>query len=323
MTVSNVMRGRSGIVAPETTKRVLAAVRELKYAPVAQPTIQSRHVETRTIGLVFDDVEIEDAWGAPTFRGMRHSARARGYDLLTLLRAPADWMLDNHELHFLDRRSDGMIFLVPRERTRVLETLVQHRIPTVSCFQDDVPPGVATVVLDNFDALKQATEYLIARGHRKILHIAGWEERSDFRRRREGYEAALRAARLRPHILQMRSLVDYSWLAPLRTLLERRAITAIVCAADDHALPIFPLAQELGLSIPHDFSITGMDDIPAAAEHGLTTFRFSCEDVGRYAVEAIVGMIAGAEPQQCSQVLPVEMVERHSVAPLPIKRGVK
>lgn len=129
MTVSNVMHGRSGKVSLATIERVLAVVRELEYAPVPQPTTQGRAVETRIIGLVFDTIAIDDVWGLPTYRGMCEGAQAHSYDLLTMLRAPADWMLDSHELHFLDRRSDGLVFLVPKERTRALETLVQHRIP--------------------------------------------------------------------------------------------------------------------------------------------------------------------------------------------------
>jgi DNA-binding LacI/PurR family transcriptional regulator len=326
VTVSNVLRGRNGRASQETRERVLLAAREFNYAPVSQPMVQSRHVETRTIGLVFDHVVIEDAWGLPTYRGMIEKAREHGYDLLTLLRAPADWMLDSHELHFLDRRSDGLVFLVPTERARVLETLVQHHIPAAACFVNDVPEGVATVVLDDFGTMKRATEYLIAHGHRKIILIAEVEERSDFRARREGYESAMRQARLPPNVLQLPGLNEqgcYRWEAEFQRRLERRAFTAVVAIDDDYALHAANLVEAAGLSVPGDVSIIGMDDIPAAAPRGLTTFRVSCEEVGRYAVEAIVRMIAGDDYQACSRVLPAELVERNSVAPPKLKRAEK
>src|SRR5690349_20383217 len=102
MTVSNVIHGRSSKVSPETCERVLQAIRELEYTPVAQPAMQSRHVETRIIGLIFDSIEPEDYWGTMTFRGLRDAAKTHGYDLLTILRAPERWMLDREELNFLD-----------------------------------------------------------------------------------------------------------------------------------------------------------------------------------------------------------------------------
>src|SRR5687768_13962103 len=114
VTASNVVRGRYEQMSEETRERVLEAMRELNYAPIAQPTMQSRHVETRIIGLVFDNIEPEDYWGTLTFRGLRDAAQHHGYDLLTILRAPARWMPNPEELRFLDRRSDGFIFIVPK-----------------------------------------------------------------------------------------------------------------------------------------------------------------------------------------------------------------
>ena len=321
MTVSNVMRGRNGIVAPETMERVLAAVRELGYAPVPQPTRQGRRVETRTIGLVFDLIEVEDIWGAPTYRGMRAAAKQLDYDLLTLLRERPDWMLDQTELQFLDRRSDGFIFAVPKERERVLETLVKHSIPVVSCFIDDVPTGVAAIVLDNADAMRQAVNHVFHLGHREIVHIAGLEARTDFRHRRQGFEAAIRAAGLEPRVLQWKAMRDVSWLAELKPLLERKSVTAVICTDDSSAVHVLRLAQSMGLSVPQDLSIVGMDNQPEAANVGLTSIGFSCEEVGQKAVRAVVRMIEGEAPESCNCVVPVQLVERSSVAP-PKPKGI-
>lgn len=52
MTVSNVLRGRTDLVAEETRSRVLHAVHSLDYAPV-RTSAQNRHVRTNTLGVVF------------------------------------------------------------------------------------------------------------------------------------------------------------------------------------------------------------------------------------------------------------------------------
>ena len=69
---------------------------------------------------------------------------------------------------------------------------------------------------------------------------------------------------------------------------------------------------EWGYRVPEDVSIIGMDDVTLAEARGLTTFRFSSEDVGHFAVEAAVGMMQGKSPEECTRVVPVELVERQS-----------
>lgn len=115
----------------------------------------------------------------------------------------------------------------------------------------------------------------------------------------------------------------YDWAAEFQKLLKRRAVTAVIAANDDYALRALAAVKEIGLSVPADISIIGMDDIPDAASHGLTTLRFSCEEVGRCAVEAVVRMITGEKSRACSRVLPVQMIERSSVAPLTEPKNLK
>ena len=187
MTVSRVLSDRNGSsVAEETRQRVLQAARELEYVPIAQPAMQSRHIETRIIGLVFDGTDFEGLWGLPTFLGLREAALQHGYDLLTILRRPPEWALDKAELHFLDRRTDGLIFILPRERNKVFKTLRRENIPVVSCFIDDVPRGVPSITIDNQGAMQLAVKHLTGKGHRRILHLTINDERSDFAERQSG-----------------------------------------------------------------------------------------------------------------------------------------
>ncbi len=313
MTVSNVMNGRSGKVSPETLERVLSVVRELDYVPIPQPARQSRHVETRIIGLLFDEIEMEDIWGAEAYRGMRGSARELGYDLLTLLRLQKREHLKQDELRFLDRRSDGFIFLVPHERYQVLETLVENGIPAVTCFTGGAPPGVATVTLDNAGAMRIATEKFLELGHRNIAHLAGRDNRSDFRDRRLGYESVMETAGLEPVHVEMGGREHAAWLPELKALLKEKKITALACSNDNSALVALDALTEWGYRVPEDVSIIGMDDLAVTEARGLTSFHFSSEDVGRFAVEAAVGMMQGKSSEECTRVVPVELVERESV----------
>jgi len=319
VTVSNVLRGRDGRASEATRERVLEAARVLRYAPVAQPTIQSRHVRTNIIGMVFDHIDVEDYWGTTTYCGLRDGAMERNFDLLTLLRARPDWMVDAEELSFLDRRSDGFIFILPRERDAVLKVLVEHRIPVVTCYVRNVPEGVSTVDIDNADSMRQAVEHLAKNGHQRILHLAGPQERDDFKERLAGFEKGAKENRVQAFTMPLSHPGDTSWEQKILPFITRHKITAVACASDNMALDLWNLARTNGLDVPGQLSIIGMDDLPIAGERGLTTIRFSGAEVGRLAARTLIRRIDREEDQPFRyehHIVPVHLVERNSVAAL-------
>lgn len=316
VTVSNVLRGRTGRASMATRSRVLKAAKTLRYAPVAGPATQKRHVETRVIGLIFDGAPLEGLWGMPAFWGMREAAVERDYDLLTMLRVRPDWMLDQEELQFLDRRSDGFIFIAPYNRYQMLEVLVSHQLPSVACFTTDVPESVPVIVLDDFGAMQQSVQHLIAHGHQRILHLTTDFKRSDFAERQRGYEQTMRQAGLQPVVLADETLkTTNSADTFLRTIRQHR-ITAVACSSDGWAAYVLKVAQANGIRIPEDLSVVGMDDVAESEKYGLTSIRFSCEEMGRRAMEVIVDLIQGGDGKSVNRVIPVKLVERSSVATL-------
>ena len=319
VTVSNVLRGRDGRASEATRERVLEAARVLRYAPVAQPTIQSRHIRTNIIGMVFDHIDVEDYWGTTTYCGLRDGAMERNFDLLTLLRARPDWMVDAEELSFLDRRSDGFIFILPRNRDAVLKVLVEHRIPVVTCYAHNAPKGVSTVDIDNADAMRQAVAHLTQNGHQRILHLAGPQQRDDFKERLAGFAKGAKENRAQPFTMPLLHPGDVSWEQKILPYIRRHKITAVACASDNLALELSHLARENGLDIPRQLSIIGMDDLPVAGERGLTTVRFSGAEVGRMAARTLIRRIDREEDQPFQSehhIVPVHLVERNSVARL-------
>jgi len=248
---------------------------------------------------------------------MREVAVEHVYDLLTMLRVRPDWMMDQEELQFLDRRSDGFIFIAPGNRYQTLEVLVKHKLPVVACFTNDVPEEVPAIMLDNAGAMHQAVDHLIARGHQRILFLTASMDRSDFKTRQSGFEEAMNQAGLLPKVLLVRDLQEPGCEEKLVTTLARQQITAVVCATDTLAYAVWDVMENKGRSVPQDLSIIGMDDLAESAQRGLTSIRYSCEEVGRRTIEAIVSLMQGGVAKSMNSVVPVELVERASVASLP------
>ena len=317
VTVSNVLRGIDSRASVETRERVLAAVRELNYIPVAQPTVQRRRTATRVIGVLLDCLEFEDPWGMPTYRGLREGAERHGYDLLTLRRDPPRRAAEPPETRFLDHRCDAFVFLSPH-RPPMLEALVRHGVPAVTCFTDDVPEGVAAIMIDNELAMRQSVDYLVAQGHRRIAYLGDDAVRRDFEQRLAGYAAAMVEHGLDG--LSHRAIGGPASMpraaAEALAMGQRGDITAIACANDGFALEFHHQATSAGLRIPDDLSIVGLDDLPEAREYGLTTFHVCYDEVGRRAMDAVVALINGESAQSASRAVSVRLVERSSVGPI-------
>jgi LacI family transcriptional regulator len=321
MTVSNVLRGRTGEVSEDTRQRVLDAVAALNYVPVAA-TRQNRHVETHLLGLVPYSLDLtETALDTATYRGIYPAAREADYDLLLLLRSQSPLFTDREETRFLDRRSDGFLFISPGmgDWQRVLDALSREQVPTLVLYRRDVPEGVAWVDPDNEGIVALALERLRQAGHTRIGYLAG--PRDDFRRREGGevrrvarnFDSAAREAafaRLQPGG-DVLTGVSAGWVVP-EDLVEnicRAGVTAVLAENDQLALQLLPAAQK------HRLSVIGIDDLPESARAGLTTVRFGYENVGRQAVEAWLALRSGTEASACSRVVPGILIERASIYP--------
>jgi DNA-binding LacI/PurR family transcriptional regulator len=91
--------------------------------------------------------------------------------------------------------------------------------------------------------------------------------------------------------------------------------TALLCLSDELALGAIRAASDLGLRVPHDVSVVGFDDTPAAqwADPPLTTIRQDLVEKGRVAAELALNLLDGARPP-APITLPATLIERASTA---------
>jgi len=177
--------------------------------------------------------------------------------------------------------------------------------------------GAATVNLDIADGARQVAEHLLSLGHRRFLHlaadIASWtfEVRARELAARLGKVPGTELRTIRAPI----SIEDA--LAATETALAAPGPhpTALVCDDDKLAAGAYKAARRLGLRIPDDLSITGLDDLALARalDPELTTVRLDAELFGERGMEALLAVLEGRTPT--SGDIPVELVVRGSTAP--------
>lgn len=110
-----------------------------------------------------------------------------------------------------------------------------------------------------------------------------------------------------------------SGLAAAQTLLETDPRpTAIFCISDILALSVISAAQELGLSVPGELTVTGFDDVDytTMVHPYLTTVAQPCHEMGRRSVDLLLdGLQAREEGPDRRTFLPYRLMERESAAP--------
>jgi LacI family transcriptional regulator len=295
-TVSRVLN-RYPHVRPEVRSRVERSITALAYRPDAVARSLARR-ETHTLGLVVTDVA--NPFYGETAASIVKTARAHGYTVIlcdtdNIQALQAEYIEALHQ-----RRVDGIILGSVFLRDPAVERLIDSGTPCM-LYNRRLRSGRGSyVVMDNFRAGRDLARHLLALGHRRIGFIGTLAGLSSAADRLRGYRAALRAAgvSVRPECVRMGGVKPEPAREAARDLLSLPdRPTAIVASSDQVALNVIEVAGELGLSIPGDLAVVGVDNIPMAAHHAiqLTTVDQRLAEMGRLAVEGILEIIRDPE----------------------------
>jgi LacI family transcriptional regulator, repressor for deo operon, udp, cdd, tsx, nupC, and nupG len=289
-TVSRALRGLPN-VAPSTRERVAAIARDLGYRadPFATRLASGR---SRTVGVV---VPMINSWYfANVVAGAEAVCATEGYDLLVLcLPAARSRREAVTAAASLERRVDGLVFVEVPLRTEDVAALAASGLGVVTIGQRVGP--FSSVVVDNAGIGAMAAEHLLDLGHRHIAVIgAQADDPASFdvpALRIDGIRRALANRRIGLHD----AAVDFGEFtaeggasAAHRLLAARPAPTAIIALSDEMAFGALATARELGICVPRDLSVIGIDDHDAAGAIGLTTVRQHVHDHGALAARALL-----------------------------------
>jgi LacI family repressor for deo operon, udp, cdd, tsx, nupC, and nupG len=316
-TVSRALSG-NGHVSEATRRRVHAAALELEYV-VSSNASSLATGRTKNVGVV---IPFLNRWfyGA-VLEGAEQALLSHGYDLtLYNLSGGNDERRTVFEHFLLRKRVDAVIAisleLTPNEVSRLLDM----NKPIVGV--GGPLPGVRTLSVDDVAIARLATEHLLALGHRAIAHIGGNPDYElDFHlptNRRYGYEAALEEAgvEIDPTLFHAADFTLQGGHAAAKQLLgnPRKRPTAIFAASDEMAIGAILAARDLGLHVPDDVSVIGIDDHELAEFFGLTTIAQFPALQGRMAVDILMEQLQPTHTAHASSntPLPFELIVRSS-----------
>lgn len=321
-TVSRVVNN-TGQVRPQTRQLVQSIIEQTGFRPnVLAQSLSTR--ATRTIGFILPD--ITNPFFASVFLEAEKRALAQGYTVMLAnsLNDPA--VESQNLLSFAEKQVDGIIFMGGRvndnpprpehvaEMQTVLEqtpiVMINGKMPGIDCYD---------VHADEAQGIHDAVAYLVGLGHRRIEMIGGVPGNLTTDEKLTAFAHALQQHGLdlpEPLTLPGRWSVP-DGMACLEARLQRPPLpTAFIAINDLIAIGVLLKAQELGLNVPGDFSLIGIDDIAwdEMMRPPLTSISQNYAQLGPAAVDVIVAVSEGQDPpRQC--VVPTFLVARQSCGP--------
>lgn len=330
-TVSRALRGLPN-VTEATRERVRAVAEALGY--VASPSAASlASGRTRTIGLI--SPWINRWFFANVIEGAERELRRHGFDvLLYTFDARRRTARPRVDPDVLRRRVDGVLVVgMPLADDEVV-ALQSLEVPMV-CVGWGRPADV-TVRLDDHGTATTAVRHLLDLGHRRIAHVTGSADdvapESPPVRRAQGWRDALVEAGavtggdLDALLVRADFRIAGARAAVLPLLTERATgqgagadVTAVLAASDEMAMGVVLAARDVGLAVPQDLSVMGIDGHDLGELVGLTTMAQPAAEQGATAARMVLDMSADV-PVPRETIVATVLVRRTSTAPPSARR---
>lgn len=248
----------------------------------------------------------------PICREMARSSEAGNYALLwvtSALRADSDTAEQAWQAcqQCIARKVAG-VFFAPLELTangretneKIVRALDDARIPIVLLDRDLYPfpkrSSYDRVGIDNRAAAYVVTDHLLKHGCSTVGFLHRPYSAETVASRLAGYREALNTHGMVPHP-NWATEGDPTDTEFVRHFLDSSRVGGVVCANDFTAAQLMRSLELLGVRVPQDVRVVGIDDVKYASMLGvpLTTMRQPCAQIGSAAVKALTDRVTSPD----------------------------
>lgn len=319
-TVSRVIND-SKPVSPDARKRVLDAVEELNYKPnqIARSLVTQK---SNILGVIVEDIGL--SFISQVLRGVEEVARMYDYDIIVSSTYGDPDMEDHYIRLLLQKQVEGIVVISESNNENRLETTRSLRVPVMYLNRFYRNEGVSTVTISNTEATKELANYLVNKGHNKIMYLGNSVDAdiSVERFKIAGYRQAMEEEALEPRIIQLsensqKAVEDVA--GQIENQIRNDGLTGIICNSYEVAIDLMNALYDRGIRIPDDLSVVGIGDGDMAQTYRprLTTISEPLYDYGAVSIRAIIKTIKGEGSMPEERVfLPSRLIERESVKDL-------
>jgi DNA-binding LacI/PurR family transcriptional regulator len=290
-------------VADKTRKRIVALATELDYVP----NNLGRALQAARSSLVgFLIPTLSHSYFNEILEGCGSFASEYGYGVLVAMPSGKLSEHSNALRMFQEKRVDGVILATHHpESFPEIQRMRSRGMPVV--FASSGPGSIIAPLVKNDDIMtgRIAAEHLLSLNHTNIAYCHA--ATSDHERFSGALEACLNAEATCRRFTNEKAFLS---------LLDSPELpTAVIAYSDDIAISLVGALNNIGLSVPEDVSIVGVDDSPVASlpAYNLTTVAPRKREIGKLALKLILQELAGETAE--SRLLPPDLIVRSSTAP--------
>jgi LacI family transcriptional regulator len=309
-------------IPQDTRDRVWSAVKELNWRPnaMARGLISRR---SHTIGFVSDgfvsDELVATPLSAKTIQGVQDEALANGKMILVCTTGRNRKVERDTIEMLLERQVEGIIYATMFHHA-VTPPAAISQVPVVmlDCFAVD--RSLPSVVPDEVQGGRAATEVLLEKGHRRIGFINNVDPMPAQLGRLEGYKQALAAygvpfdAELVQYSTTIHTSGGYRSATSLMQIPDPP--TALFCFNDLTAMGAYDALRQQGKSIPHDVAVIGFDNLELIASQvypPLSTMELPHYEMGQWAVRHLLEQVENSRDEEPVQhKIPCQFIPRSS-----------
>jgi LacI family transcriptional regulator len=308
-------------VNPTLARRVWKVVDELGYYPntQARALVSGR---SRIFGLIVS--EIINPFFPEIVQVFETIAVQHQYEILLTSTVHDPKRMETAVRRMIERRVDGVAVMTFGMEELLLEDLKIRNVPLVFV---DVGPSrsrVSNIRIDYLHGIRQAVQHLAALRHKRIAFIAGPLALKSAIARKTAFVESLDEIGLPVNaglIVEGDHTLEGGMRAMASLLKKERRPTAIMCSNDMTAMGVMRQCHDERISIPHELSVVGFDDIRLAQFilPPLTTVQMSQAELGRLAFNALLADVQREtpSPQGTEYILQTSLILRESTAMAP------
>lgn len=276
-----------------------------------------RGVRNRRIGMITYD--LKDEVFTSMEEGMREAALRHGFELV-VVKTQGDSFMNKRKslLQMLDADVDGVIIdammnALPTPNADVYERYAASGIPVVftNGYHEEVV--ASRVMADDAGSMERMVDLLVSLGHQRIGGIFASVQHQGLGRY-QGYINGLR----KHGLAYDDGRVLFSTLGELELLFDTQlrnvqhtflACTAIICYNDAMARYLENTLFRMGIYVPGDISVTGMDgmNLPSPTGTELTSITHPQRTMGMTAVEVLLETLR-THHLQPNVTMPTELI---------------
>lgn len=326
-TVSNFLQNPQK-VKPANRVVIQNAIDELKFIPnISARNLASGKSRNIALFIVSEDTISPTTWlhQLPMIQTIHNIIQVEGYALsIHIVNAQNEEKMYENVLYVVESGSaDVLVFLsVWKLPDRLIEMLEEKEVKYISLDNTSEKFSFNTVFFDNSAAVENLVDVLYDLGHRKIGYISVKSGQQDMKYRQFGFLRGMKKHDLcctEDTILYGDFSIESGYACVSKLLRTGSDLTAIIAGNDNMAVGAMKALAEVGLSVPQDFSIIGIDNSIAAhaSTPVLQTVQFDLKRMGEVAADLIMRLARGGIKERYKIKLGYKIIPGGTIARVP------